>query len=102
MRFDNKGSIKCYRYIQISIKIGQKLHGPGDETLALFVPRRSAVKIRLNKKCREKPNYSLVFIISLGDVFFMFDLCKLYRSLDILICIQRWLKMPHLKIFSVH
>jgi hypothetical protein len=40
--------------------------------------------IRLNKKCREKPDPSLVFIISFGDVVFLFDLCKLYHSLYII------------------
>jgi hypothetical protein len=53
----------------------------------------------LNKKCRGKTNISLVFIISFWDVFSLFDLCKLYHSLHMLICILRWLKMPHLKTF---
>jgi len=102
MRFDNGDPVKCYRYIQITIKIGQK-DGKFTRTrrrnAGAFRASSERRKFRLNEKCREKPNPSLVFIISFGDVFFLFDLCKLYHNLDILICIQRWLKMPHLKTF---
>lgn len=91
--------IDVFKYPLKSVKNSGKFTRTRRRNAGAFRTSSVRRKIRLNKKCRENPNSSLVFNISFGVVFFLFDLCKPYRSLDILICIQRWLKMPHLKTF---
>jgi len=58
-------------------------------------------KIRLNKKMQRKTKtFSSVHNI-FWRYFYLFDLCKLYHSLDMLIYILRWLKISHMNTCSV-
>jgi hypothetical protein len=88
--------IDIFKYPLKLVKLTENLHGPGEETLALFVPRRSAVKSGWTKNAEKTKLFSSVHYI-LFRCIFLFDLCKFYHTLDMFICILRWLKMPRLK-----
>jgi hypothetical protein len=69
--------IDIFKYPLKSVKNNEKLTRTRRRNPGAFRASSERRKIRVNKKCREKPNSYLVFIISFGDV----SSCLTYVSL---------------------